>query len=402
MSDATDDIEFRIPEELKRFATEKQASYIDAINLHGSGRKAAAALGVTKDILNAAVRAVRKKAALRGWQPTLGIAPGPKRIVPEPYILKGFSILTGRDGEEKLRWTKTALDNDRREEMIRAAADAMAADIPRLEPIPRPAHSIEHLLNLITLTDVHIGMLAWHREGGYDWDLKIAERTLIGCFEQMILSAPKARRCIVNIQGDTLHYDGKVAVTPTNQYPLDADGRQEKMVDATIRITRRLLDLALMGHEEVRCIIAEGNHDISGSLWLRKMFAALYEREPRLSVNDSALPYYCEQFGVNMLAFHHGHLKKNDQLPLLFAAQFPQIWGMTTKRYCHTGHRHHVEEKEHSGMTVIQHPTLAARDAHASRHGWISERQATAITYHERFGQVARTTVTPEMLLEAA
>jgi hypothetical protein len=99
-----------------------------------------------------------------------------------------------------------------------------------------------------------------------------------------------------------------------------------------------------------------------------------------------------------MLAFHHGHLKKNDQLPILFAAQFPKIWGATEKRYAHCGHRHHVEEKEHSGLTVIQHPTLAARDAYAARGGWIADRSVRAITYHAEFGEVGRNVITPEML----
>jgi len=49
-------------------------------------------------------------------------------------------------------------------------------------------------------------------------------------------------------------------------------------------------------------------------------------------------------------------------------------------------------------MTVIQHPTLAARDAYAARGGWQAERQVTSITYSDKFGQVARNTVTPEML----
>jgi hypothetical protein len=49
-------------------------------------------------------------------------------------------------------------------------------------------------------------------------------------------------------------------------------------------------------------------------------------------------------------------------------------------------------------MTVTQHPTLAARDAYAGRGGWFAERAATAITYHDRFGQVAEQTVCPEML----
>lgn len=141
---------------------------------------------------------------------------------------------------------------------------------------------------------------------------------------------------------------------------------------------------------------------MSSSIWLRAMFSALYENEPRVRVIQSELPYYVYQHGKTMLAFHHGHLKKSEDLPLLFAAQFPKVWGETSKRVCHVGHRHHIEEKEHSGMTVIQHPTIAARDAYAARGGWFSERSATAITYHRDFGQVARNTVTPEMFVEAA
>jgi hypothetical protein len=131
-------------------------------------------------------------------------------------------------------------------------------------------------------------------------------------------------------------------------------------------------------------ILAEGNHDIASSVWLRQMFAALYENEPRVTVDDSPLPYYAIEWGKTLLAFHHGHLKKNDQLPLMFATQFAEAWGRTTKRYCHTGHRHHLEEKEHSGMIVFQHPTLAARDAYAARGGWHAMRAATAVTYHRK------------------
>lgn len=201
--------------------------------------------------------------------------------------------------------------------------------------------------------------------------------------------------------GDFLHSDGISPVTPTSGHVLDADGRFSKVVQVAVRILRRMVDLALMRHEKVLVLMAEGNHDISSSIWLRAMFAALYEREPRVEVIDSPLPYYAYQHGKTMLAWHHGHLRKNDQLPLLFAAQFPKLWGATTKRYVHTGHRHHVEEREHSGMTVIQHPTLTARDAYAARGGWIAERQATAITYHAEYGQVARNTVVPEMLAAA-
>jgi hypothetical protein len=245
-------------------------------------------------------------------------------------------------------------------------------------------------------------MLAWHKEGGADWDLGIAERTLFGCFEQMIASAPPAESCIVNQLGDFLHYDGLSPVTPTSGHVLDSDGRFSKMVAVAIKLLRRIVDLALLKHSRVTVIMAEGNHDMASSVWLRLMFKALYENEPRLTVLDCELPYYALQHGKTMLAFHHGHLKKPDQFPLIFAAQYGEMWGLTTKRYAHSGHQHHRYVKEHGGMTVTQHPTLAARDAYASRGGWFAERAALALTYHDVHGQVAEQTIYPEMLSEAA
>jgi hypothetical protein len=99
-----------------------------------------------------------------------------------------------------------------------------------------------------------------------------------------------------------------------------------------------------------------------------------------------------------MLGWHHGHLKRNDDLPGVFAARFAKMWGNTSKRYIHTGHRHHVEEKEHNGVIVVQHATLAAPDAHSSRHGYNSERQVRVMTYHQKYGEVGRVVITPEMV----
>jgi hypothetical protein len=287
---------------------------------------------------------------------------------------------------------------------MRAVVAAMAENIPRAKPMKAPALTDAKLASVYTLTDSHVGAMCWHRENldrDGDWDLSIAERTLTGCFEHMVNASPPARIGIVAQLGDFLHSDGMGLIegrTPTSGHVLDQDGRFSKVVRTAIRILRRVVGFALQKHERVVILMAEGNHDLASSVWLRAMFKALYESEPRVEVIDSELPYYVYQHGQTMLAWHHGHLKKNDQLPLLFAAQFPKVWGNTIKRYAHVGHRHHVEEKEHSGMSVVQHSTLAARDAYAARGGWMSERQCTAITYHADYGQVCRNTVTPEML----
>src|SRR3546814_4664397 len=93
----------------------------------------------------------------------------------------------------------------------------------------------------------------------------------------------------------------------------------------------------------------------------------LYENDPRVTVDTSALPYYAHQHGKTMLAWHHGHLKKIEGLAGLFAAQFPKMWGDCDYRYGHAGHQHHRKVIEQNGMMVTQHPTLAARDSHADR-----------------------------------
>ena len=380
--------------QLASYATVRQLEYLEAVDKHGSNQKAAKALGIGRRVVDKAIESLKAKAALQGYSPAHGMT----RTVPDGFKVKGVSTYYDLEGNVKGQWVKSSADEERRARLIRDAFEAMAQDLPRLGTTVPISVALGSLATLYTLTDSHVGMLAWAKEGGADWDLKIAEATLVGCFAQMVNASPPAKVGFVNQLGDFLHYDSLSPVTPTSGHVVDADGRFSKMVTTAVRVLRRVIDLALAKHEKVVVLMAEGNHDMASSVWLRVMFRALYENEPRVEVIDSELPYYCYQHGKTMLAFHHGHLKKNDQLPILFAAQFPKIWGETEKRYAHCGHRHHAEEKEHSGLTVIQHPTLAARDAYAARGGWIAERSVTAITYHSEYGQVARNTVVPEML----
>ena len=379
-------------------ATDRQREVVNAITQHGSGRKAARSLGMNSRTVERILQTVNRHAAQRGLSPSHDMT----HTVPDGYLVKGVSTYYDKVGKPAGQWVKSQQDAQRMHEMQRLAVEAMCEEIVPALPADLGGPTESHLCNLYTLTDSHVGAFATDRETlSGDWNLEIAERVLTGCFQRMILASPRAQTCVVSQLGDFLHSDGSggmMPVTPLHGHVLDQDGRFSKVVQVAVRILRRVIQMALEHHDNVIVLMAEGNHDMASSVWLRAMFQALYENEPRVKVIDSELPYYVYQHGTTMLAFHHGHLKKTDELPILFASQFPKIWGATTKRYGHTGHRHHAHEKEHSGMTVVQHPTIAARDAYAARGGWMSERQVTSITYSDRFGQVARNTVTPEML----
>lgn len=385
----------KIDERYLDYCTVHQRKILEAVIHYGSAKVTDEALGLWKGGASETYTNVKRKAAKMGYAPEYNFM----RPVPDGYVAKGVSTYYNKDGNPTGQWVKASLDAERQQEMFAAAVNALANTLPRLNPIVAPEQFNADLLTMYTLTDAHIGMLAWHRENMQaDWDLRIAEAVIVGCFEQIIKSSPDSEMAILNQLGDLLHYDGLSAVTPTSGHVLDADGRFTKMVEVAVRVLRRIINMLLAKHPKVHVILAEGNHDMASSVWLRTMFKALYENEPRITVDDSALPYYAYEFGVVMLAFHHSHLKKFGAMREIIPAMFSEMWGRTKKRYCHTGNFHHTKEDEAAGLKVFQHPTLAARDAYASRGAWFSDREICSITYHKKFGQGMRVYACPEML----
>lgn len=310
--------------------------------------------------------------------------------VPDGHLIKGLSTLVDETGRTRAQWIKTTIDADKFKAMTLAACRAAASKVKPLARVKAPRRTNEDLLTQYTITDYHMGMLAWTKETGEPWDLVIAERVLMTVLSQMIDAAPASAVGLLAQLGDFLHFDSMKPVTPEHGHLLDADSRYQKVVEVTVRVLRWAVLRLLEKHQTVMVDMHEGNHDPSGSIWMRVLYSALFENNPRVIVEKSPLPYVAHQHGKTMLGFHHGHLSKNQSLPLLFAAKFSEMWGATKKRYIHSGHRHHVDEKEFPGVKVIQHPTLAAPDAYAARGGWLSERQATSMTYHKEQGEIAR------------
>jgi hypothetical protein len=309
---------------------------------------------------------------------------------PPDYLLKGISVMTDANGQERVKWQKLDMDAVKRQTAQEAAFKAMCEKLEPLPEITGPSLSDTDLLTVYTLTDCHIGMLAWDKETGSDWDLTIAERCLVGTLARMIDAAPPSREGLVNELGDFEHFDSMKPVTPEHGHILDADSRFQKLVMVSTRILRRVIEHALTKHEIVHVQIKEGNHDPSASVWKRVMFTMLYANNPRVKIDMSPNPYTVHEHGKTLLGFYHGHLARLESLGELFAAQFREQWGRCPYVYIHTGHKHHVKEEERKGCTLVQHPTLAAPDAYAARGGWISKRQATSMTYHRETGEFAR------------
>jgi hypothetical protein len=97
------------------------------------------------------------------------------------------------------------------------------------------------------------------------------------------------------------------------------------------------IKIMLKRFKKVIVVQAEGNHDMAGSVWLRKHIKHMFVNEPRVEVMDVEFPYYAMLWGEIMLAFHHGHKKKMGQLQKLFSSEprYRAIWG-AAKAYLYT------------------------------------------------------------------
>ena len=375
--------------------TPRDHQILDALLKSKTQKSAGRSIDLSERQLRRYLKQMESFAAKCGVHPssdmTHGVAPG--------FSVKGVSTLYGEDGEIRAQWVKSQVDPSTFRENLNAAYDAIAESIPREKAVRNPVKGVNSdLLNLFVITDYHFGMLAWHEETGDDWDLSIAEDLLYRWFSSALQSVPAAETAIIGQLGDLLHYDGLDAITPTSHHVLDSDSRFQKVVRVVIRAFRRIVREALKKHNKVHIIHAEGNHDPASSIWLRELFAALYEDEPRVTIDTSPDPYYCYEHGDTSLFFHHGHKRKPNNVDDVFAAKFRQVFGRTKHSYAHMGHLHHQSTLETSLMVVEQHRTLASPDAYASRGGWMSGRSANAITYHKSHGEVGRVCISPGML----
>lgn len=322
--------------------------------------------------------------------------------VPDGFKVTGKSTLIDRrTGETVLEWVKVSRDAERQRELIAEAIEAMCEDVPRIKPTPGPRQTLDHLLAVYPMGDPHIGMLSWGEETGADFDLQIAERDLCAAMAYLVEQAPPAKRALIANLGDFFHADNMAGVTSRSGHVLDMDSRLPKMVRVGVRVMRQLIASALEKHETVEVVNAIGNHDDVLSMALSIMLANIYENEPRIVIHDQPTPRHYIRHGKVLIGITHGHTTKDADLPLIMATERHKDWGETTARYWYRGHHHHDAKKEYNGCIVEQFRTLAAGDAYAVSHGYLSGRDMKCIVHHAEYGEVARTICSVDMLRAA-
>ena len=371
---------------LREWATPRQAEYLDAIEQHGSGSKAAKALNVSKAVLNRAIASLKKRAAQQGYSPDHDMT----RPVPDGFVVKGVSTLYDKDGKMAAQWVKSTADGEQAAEALKQFAASLAEDVKGLAPLtPKPAMVNKDLMCTYVLGDPHFGMKAWREDAGDDFDLNIAEQVTCGAIDRLIASAPAATTALLLNLGDHFHADNQRNVTQSG-HQLDVDGRWTKVQQVGLRAMLYCIKRLLERHDKVIFRINRGNHDGHSAYALALMISCYFHNEPRVEVDLSPSNTWYYQFGKVLIGSTHGDTIKGPALMGVMAADRPEQWGATKHRYWMVGHIHHQDVKEYPGGIVEYFRTLASRDAWHQGQGYRSGRDMRLIVMHKDHGEIER------------
>jgi predicted phosphodiesterase len=373
--------------EIIHLATPRQEEYIAAVKEYGGIRAAARELGICHSAVIKGLRILRKKAA------KAGISDGNLRkdIVPEGYHVKGVSSYIGEDGTIKGQWIKTALDKEQLQAQLLEFTEALRDEVKGLYVPTKPNKSAKTAnLTVYPIADPHIGLYCWADECGDDFDVEIATRNLLGAVKRLVDGAEPSEECLIVNLGDFFHTDSPENRTARSGHALDVDTRQQRVMRLGAAILRKIITCALVKHGRVRVVNVVGNHDDCSALALTMIMEGYFEKEPRVTIDNSASPHRKLRFGKVLLGMTHGHTVKPDKLPLIMADEWSDDWGRTKFRHWLTGHIHTQNQWEFRGCLVESFRTLAAADAWHTASGYRAGRDMQRITYHPEYGEIER------------
>lgn len=356
---------------------------------HGKSNKAAAReLGLPYGTFRTRVDVGRR----RGFH----LSVGAKSVVDSAKLgyveAKGGWVHSYDDDGKKIgatRWTAEEPTPEDLADRIRAALDGVSP----IAPIAPPQYVEDDLLTVYPLADVHIGMMAWGRETGEDYDTKIAADRLRNWIGRAVDAAPPAGTAVILGVGDLTHADDQSNMTPRSKHVLDVDTRHFKTLETTIAALAWSIEYAALKHDRVIVRILPGNHDMNTYLAVMFALSQRYRADGRIVVQTVPGEFWVHRHGKCLLAAHHGHGGKPERMVMFLADEHAAEWGKTSHRTLWTGHLHHAKLADIGGVTWEQLRAVTARDAYAVSHAYVARAELQAITFDKERGEIMRVKV---------
>lgn len=336
-----------------------------------------------------------KDGALSGASVKIGAAREEEFQLPPGHAIKGVSVLTDATGRTMQTWTKTHAGERSVEDIVGYLKNAFEGFVRPEFDLQMPSYVNSDIQTLYPLPDLHLGLFAWGKEAGQDWDLKIGVAKYHEAMQQVAEASPNAETALLLGGGDLLHMDNTENRTMKSGNVLDVDTRYSKVLDAACDLLVHQVELLLTKHENVIVRLLPGNHDEHSTPAMTYTLRAWYRNVDRVHVDVDPSWFWWHRFGKTLLGATHGDKAKLPDMPLIMANRVPEEWGATVHRYVHGFHVHHATKAifEGGGCIAESHQAPVAQDAYHSSKAYLSGQSLQSITYHTDRGEIARAKV---------
>lgn len=294
---------------------------------------------------------------------------------------------------ERMQWVKTGKDGEARQAMLDAVREAFEVYEGRAEITPPPEHADADLATLYPLADLHLGMYAWGKETGADYDVEIAERLLKDTLGRLFNQSPSSGLGIILGLGDFTHADDETATTRGSGNRLDVDSRHPRVLLVAAKLLIWAVEMALERHDRVVVRLLPGNHDPEVARALSICLALFFGNNDRVEIDLDPGLWWFMRWGRVFLGSTHGHNSKPLDMIGTMAQTHPVDWGKSIWRRMYYGHIHHETKFEKFGAIAESFGTLASKDAYHAGKGYGSERSIHALTFHRDLGPLGRTII---------
>ncbi len=309
------------------------------------------------------------------------------------YAIRGTTTLYDDEGNERLRWVKSSIDDDNTRRLAEAAINGLLSpSFGKAKPTKAPKTDTKSLLTTYNIADCHLGMYAYKLETGANYDLEKGEAAIMAAMEDAVDMSVASEHAIVAQLGDFLHIDNQANATPLSGHGQDVDSRYPKVAEVGVRAFRSVVSLALEKHKTVRVICRPGNHDLNSTYLLRAAIAGYFHNEPRVTIDDCDMPLSIVRHGQTLLGYTHGHAPAPNRMVGVLSVDARNLWGQCRHRYIHHGHLHNRRIFEEQECQVECHRAVTSKDRWTAEMGFRSGRDMQTIVYSDETGEKIRYT----------
>lgn len=271
-----------------------------------------------------------------------------------------------------------------------ALLDAFLSHMNR-KKADKPVYKVEKQngenIAIISIADLHLGKLAWHRECGDNYDYHICRERYFFIINEAITYLKKVEnleKVIFFWAQDFFHYDS-LRITTTAGTQQDTDVRWQKLFQTGCEM---LVDGIQLIRDElnvpVQTFYTRSNHDMQVSFYALHYLYAFFHNDDMVSVDRSPMGRKYIEYGINLMGFGHGDEEKK-RIHQLMQIEEREAWGRTYSHEWFLGHFHKQMVNDESGVTARYLASPTGTDAWHYTEGYVGAMRQAQVFVRNKY-----------------